>query len=165
MTDEHIFQDKKAVYYTLGCKLNFSETATINKLLLDAGIRNARRGEEADVCIVNTCSVTEVADRKCRQAIHRLHKQHPKAFMVVMGCYAQLKPQTVASIPGVDVVLGAEQKKDLLGYLGDLTKKTEGGKAFTSALKDIRSFAPSCSRGNRTRYFLKVQDGCNYFCT
>jgi threonylcarbamoyladenosine tRNA methylthiotransferase MtaB len=165
MIDEQIFQDKKAVYYTLGCKLNFSETATINKLLQETGIRNARRGEEADVCIVNTCSVTEVADRKCRQAIHRLHKQHPHAFMVVMGCYAQLKPQTVASIPGVDVVLGAEQKKDLLKYLGNLTKKSGGGEVFTSALKDIRSYTPSCSRGNRTRYFLKVQDGCNYFCT
>ncbi|MBQ9675150.1 MAG: tRNA (N(6)-L-threonylcarbamoyladenosine(37)-C(2))-methylthiotransferase MtaB [Bacteroidaceae bacterium] len=165
MTDNQIFQDKKAVYYTLGCKLNFSETATINKLLQEAGIRNARRGEEADLCIVNTCSVTEVADRKCRQAIHRLHKQHPHAFMVVMGCYAQLKPQTVASIPGVDVVLGAEQKKDLLKYLGDLSKHSDGGETFTSPLKDIRSFAPSCSRGNRTRYFLKVQDGCNYFCT
>ena len=164
MTDELIFQDKKAVYYTLGCKLNFSETATINRLLQDAGIRNARRGEEADVCIVNTCSVTEVADRKCRQAIHRLHKQHPHAFMVVMGCYAQLKPDTVASIPGVDIVLGAEQKKDLLKYLGDLSKKISG-EAYTSSLKDIRSFVPSCSRGNRTRYFLKVQDGCNYFCT
>ena len=165
MTDNQIFQDKKAVYYTLGCKLNFSETATVNKLLQEAGIRDARRGEEADVVIINTCSVTEVADRKCRQAIHRLHKQHPHAFMVVMGCYAQLKPQTVAGIPGVDVVLGAEQKKDLLNYLGNLTKRTEGGEAFTSQLKDIRSFAPSCSRGNRTRYFLKVQDGCNYFCT
>lgn len=165
MTDNQIFQDKKAVYYTLGCKLNFSETATVNKLLQEAGIRDARRGEEADVVIINTCSVTEVADRKCRQAIHRLHKQHPHAFMVVMGCYAQLKPQTVAGIPGVDVVLGAEQKKDLLKYLGNLTKRTEGGEAFTSQLKDIRSFAPSCSRGNRTRYFLKVQDGCNYFCT
>ena len=165
MTDNQIFQDKKAVYYTLGCKLNFSETATVNKLLQEAGIRDARRGEEADVVIINTCSVTEVADRKCRQAIHRLHKQHPHAFMVVMGCYAQLKPQTVAGIPGVDVVLGAEQKKDLLKYLGNLTKRTVGGEAFTSQLKDIRSFAPSCSRGNRTRYFLKVQDGCNYFCT
>lgn len=165
MIDEQIFQDKKAVYYTLGCKLNFSETATINKLLQETGIRNARRGEEADVCIINTCSVTEVADRKCRQAIHRLHKQHPHAFMVVIGCYAQLKPQTVASIPGVDVVLGAEQKKDLLKYLGNLTKKSGGGEVFTSALKDIRSYTPSCSRGNRTRYFLKVQDGCNYFCT
>ena len=165
MTDNQIFQDKKAVYYTLGCKLNFSETATINKQLQEVGIRDARRGEQADVCIVNTCSVTEVADRKCRQAIHRLHKLHPNAFMVVMGCYAQLKPETVASIPGVDVVLGAEQKKDLLKYLGNLTKKVDGGESFTSKLKDIRSFAPSCSRGNRTRYFLKVQDGCNYFCT
>ncbi|MCR4766160.1 MAG: tRNA (N(6)-L-threonylcarbamoyladenosine(37)-C(2))-methylthiotransferase MtaB [Bacteroidaceae bacterium] len=165
MIDGHIYQDKKAVYYTLGCKLNFSETATINKLLQEAGIRNARRGEEADVCIVNTCSVTEVADRKCRQAIRRLHSQHPHAFIVVMGCYAQLKPQMVAKIPGVDVVLGAEQKKDLLKYLGDLSKHNDEGKAFTSSLKDIRSFVPSCSRGNRTRYFLKVQDGCNYFCT
>ena len=165
MTDNQIFQDKKAVYYTLGCKLNFSETATINKQLQEVGIRDARRGEQADVCIVNTCSVTEVADRKCRQAIHRLHKLHPNAFMVVMGCYAQLRPETVASIPGVDVVLGAEQKKDLLKYLGNLTKKVDGGESFTSKLKDIRSFAPSCSRGNRTRYFLKVQDGCNYFCT
>ncbi len=165
MTDNQIFQDKKAVYYTLGCKLNFSETATINKQLQEVGIRDARRGEQADVCIVNTCSVTEVADRKCRQAIHRLHKLHPNAFMVVMGCYAQLKPETVASIPGVDVVLGAEQKKDLLKYLDNLTKKANGGEAFTSKMKDIRSFAPSCSRGNRTRYFLKVQDGCNYFCT
>ena len=165
MTDNQIFQDKKAVYYTLGCKLNFSETATINKQLQEVGIRDARRGEQADVCIVNTCSVTEVADRKCRQAIHRLHKQHPNAFIVVMGCYAQLKPETVASIPGVDVVLGAEQKKDLLKYLGNLTKKVDGGESFTSKLKDICSFAPSCSRGNRTRYFLKVQDGCNYFCT
>lgn len=165
MTDNQIFQDKKAVYYTLGCKLNFSETATINKQLQEVGIRDARRGEQADVCIVNTCSVTEVADRKCRQAIHRLHKQHPNAFIVVMGCYAQLKPETVASIPGVDVVLGAEQKKDLLNYLGNLTKKVDGGESFTSKLKDICSFAPSCSRGNRTRFFLKVQDGCNYFCT
>ena len=165
MTDNQIFQDKKAVYYTLGCKLNFSETATINKQLQEVGIRDARRGEQADVCIVNTCSVTEVADRKCRQAIHRLHKQHPNAFIVVMGCYAQLKPETVASIPGVDVVLGAEQKKDLLKYLGNLTKKVDGGESFTSKLTDICSFAPSCSRGNRTRYFLKVQDGCNYFCT
>ena len=165
MTDNQIFQDKKAVYYTLGCKLNFSETATINKQLQEVGSRDARRGEQADVCIVNTCSVTEVADRKCRQAIHRLHKQHPNAFIVVMGCYAQLKPETVASIPGVDVVLGAEQKKDLLKYLGNLTKKVDGGESFTSKLTDICSFAPSCSRGNRTRYFLKVQDGCNYFCT
>lgn len=105
-----------------------------------------------------------MADKKCRQAIHRLVKQHPGAFVVVTGCYAQLKPGDVAKIEGVDVVLGAEQKKDLLQYLGDLHKH-EGGEAYTTATKDIRSFAPSCSRGDRTRFFLKVQDGCDYFCS
>ena len=164
MIDTSIFQDKTAVYYTLGCKLNFSETSTIGKILREAGVRTVRKGEKADICVVNTCSVTEVADKKCRQAIHRLVKQHPGAFVVVTGCYAQLKPDAVAKIEGVDVVLGAEQKKDLLQYLGDL-RKHESGEAHTSALKDIRSFAPSCSRGDRTRFFLKVQDGCDYYCS
>lgn len=164
MIDTSVFQDKKAVYYTLGCKLNFSETSTIGKMLKEVGVRTARKGEKADICIVNTCSVTEVADKKCRQAIHRLVKSHPGAFVIVTGCYAQLKPEQVASIEGVDVVLGAEQKGDLLKYLGDLEKKRKG-EAVTSELKDIRSFAPSCSRGDRTRYFLKVQDGCDYFCS
>ena len=130
----------------------------------EAGIRTARKGEKADICVVNTCSVTEVADKKCRQAIHRLVKQHPGAFVVVTGCYAQLKPGQVADIEGVDVVLGAEQKKDLLSYLGDL-EKHQKGEAFSSPTKDIRTFAPSCSRGDRTRFFLKVQDGCDYFCS
>ena len=164
MIDTTIFQDKTAVYYTLGCKLNFSETSTIGKILQEAGIRTARKGEKADICVVNTCSVTEVADKKCRQAIHRLVKQHPGAFVVVTGCYAQLKPGQVADIEGVDVVLGAEQKKDLLSYLGDL-EKHQKGEAFSSPTKDIRTFAPSCSRGDRTRFFLKVQDGCDYFCS
>lgn len=164
MIDTSIFQDKTAVYYTLGCKLNFSETSTIGKILREAGVRTVRKGEKADICVVNTCSVTEVADKKCRQAIHRLVKQHPGAFVVVTGCYAQLKPDAVAKIEGVDVVLGAEQKKALLQYLGDL-RKHESGEAHTSALKDIRSFAPSCSRGDRTRFFLKVQDGCDYYCS
>lgn len=164
MIDTNIFQDKKAVYYTLGCKLNFSETSTIGKILQEAGVRTARKGEKADICVVNTCSVTEVADKKCRQAIHKLVKQHPDAFVVVTGCYAQLKPDTVAKIEGVDIVLGAEQKKDLLQYLGNL-EKHRVGEAYTSALKDIRSFAPSCSRGDRTRFFLKVQDGCDYYCS
>ena len=100
MIDTTIFQDKTAVYYTLGCKLNFSETSTIGKILQEAGIRTARKGEKADICVVNTCSVTEVADKKCRQAIHRLVKQHPGAFVVVTGCYAQLKPGQVADIEG-----------------------------------------------------------------
>ncbi|WP_321333432.1 tRNA (N(6)-L-threonylcarbamoyladenosine(37)-C(2))-methylthiotransferase MtaB [uncultured Bacteroides sp.] len=164
MIDTTVFQNKTAVYYTLGCKLNFSETSTIGKILREAGIRTARKGEEADLCIVNTCSVTEMADKKCRQAIHRLVKQHPQAFVVVTGCYAQLKPENVAKIEGVDLVLGAEQKADIMHYLGDL-RKHESGEAHTSSTKDVRSFAPSCSRGDRTRFFLKVQDGCDYYCT
>ena len=164
MIDTTVFQDKKAVYYTLGCKLNFSETSTIGKTLKEAGVRTARRGEKADICVINTCSVTEVADKKCRQAIHRLVKNHPGAFVVVTGCYAQLKPEQVASIEGVDVVLGAEEKGRLMDYLGDL-QKHDKGEAVISAFKDIRSFAHSCSRGDRTRYFLKVQDGCDYFCS
>lgn len=164
MIDTTVFQNKTAVYYTLGCKLNFSETATIGKALKEAGVRTARRGEKADICVINTCSVTEVADKKCRQAIHRLVKNHPGAFVVVTGCYAQLKPEQVAAIEGVDVVLGAEEKGRLMDYLGDL-QKNEKGEAVTSVFKDIRSFASSCSRGDRTRYFLKVQDGCDYFCS
>ena len=164
MIDTTVFQNKTAVYYTLGCKLNFSETSTIGKILREAGVRTARKVEKADICVVNTCSVTETADKKCRQAIHRLVKQHPGAFVVVTGCYAQLKPGEVAQIEGVDVVLGAEQKGELLNYLGDL-QKHESGEAITTATKDIRSFSPSCSRGDRTRYFLKVQDGCDYFCS
>jgi threonylcarbamoyladenosine tRNA methylthiotransferase MtaB len=164
MIDTTIFQDKKAAYYTLGCKLNFSETSTIGKMLKEVGIRTVRKGERADICVINTCSVTEVADKKCRQAIHKLTRQHPGAFVVVTGCYAQLKPDQVAAIEGVDVVLGAEQKGELLQYLGNLEKHAHG-EAVTTAMKDIRSFAPSCSRGDRTRYFLKVQDGCDYFCS
>lgn len=164
MIDTTVFQDKTAVYYTLGCKLNFSETSTIGKKLKEAGVRNARKGEQADICVVNTCSVTEVADKKCRQAIHRLVKNHPDAFVVVTGCYAQLKPVEVSNISGVDLVLGAEQKGDILSFLGNLKKK-EHGESFIVPTKDIRTFSPSCSRGDRTRYFLKVQDGCNYYCT
>lgn len=164
MIDNTVFQDKTAVYYTLGCKLNFSETSTIGNILREAGVRTARKGEKADICVVNTCSVTEVADKKCRQAIHRLVRQHPEAFVVVTGCYAQLNPGEVLNIDGVDLVLGAEQKGDLLRYLGDL-RKHEEGEAFTTETKDICSFVPSCSRGDRTRFFLKVQDGCDYFCS
>ena len=164
MIDTTIFQDKTAAYETLGCKLNFSETSTIGRMLKEAGVRTARRGEQADICVVNTCSVTQMADKKCRQAIHKLVKKHPGAFVVVTGCYAQLKPGEVADIPGVDLVLGAEQKGDLLSYLGNLQKK-EQGEQFTVPTRDIRTFSPSCSRGDRTRFWLKVQDGCNYYCT
>lgn len=173
MTEASVFQDKKAVYFTLGCKLNFAETSTIGKLLKQMGVQTVKPGETADICVVNTCSVTEVADHKCRQAIHRLVKKHPGAFVVVTGCYAQLKPEQVSAIEGVDLVLGAEQKGDILKYLEERLPllPAERGvqdavhESYTVATKDIRSFVPSCSCGDRTRYFLKVQDGCDYYCT
>lgn len=164
MIDSSIFQDKTAVYYTLGCKLNFAETSTLGQLLMEQGIRKARPGEKADLCVINTCSVTELADKKCRQAIRRIARRHPDAFMVVAGCYAQLKPDEIADMPEVDLVLGAEQKLEILKYLPSLDKK-EHGETIVTPFKDIRQFSPSCSRGDRTRYFLKVQDGCDYFCT
>lgn len=134
-------------------------------MLAEQGIRKARAGEKADICVINTCSVTELADKKCRQAIRRISKQHPGAFMVVTGCYAQLKPEEVSHIEGVDLVLGAEQKLDLPAYLDNLEKKENGGAVIASQTKDIRTFSPSCSADDRTRHFLKVQDGCDYFCS
>lgn len=165
MIDNSVFENKIAAYYTLGCKLNFAETSTIGKMLAEQGVRKARRGEKADICVVNTCSVTELADKKCRQAIRRISKQHPGAFIVVTGCYAQLKPEEVAHIEGVDLVLGANQKLDILKYIDNLQKRENGGTVVTSATKDIRTFTPSCSADDRTRHFLKVQDGCDYFCS
>jgi threonylcarbamoyladenosine tRNA methylthiotransferase MtaB len=166
MIDSTVFENKTAAYYTLGCKLNFAETSAIGKVLAEQGVRKVRNGEKADICVVNTCSVTELADKKCRQAIRRIGKQHPDAFMIVTGCYAQLKPDEVAHIGGVDLVLGAGQKFDIPSYLSGLSRKREGGETIVaSGLKDIRSFAPSCSSDDRTRHFLKVQDGCDYFCT
>lgn len=165
MIDHTVFENKKAAYYTLGCKLNFAETSTIGKVLSEQGVRKVRPGENADICVINTCSVTDLADKKCRQAIRRISKQHPNAFVVVTGCYAQLKPEEVAHIEGVDLVLGAEQKLDILYYLNDLHKTDADGEIHTSASKDIRTFTPSCSADDRTRHFLKVQDGCDYFCS
>jgi len=165
MIDIAVFENKIAAYYTLGCKLNFAETSTIGKLLAEKGIRKARAGEKADICVVNTCSVTELADKKCRQAIRKISKQHPDAFVVVTGCYAQLKPEEVARIEGVDLVLGAEQKLEVVQYLDDLKKKSSGGAIVASKVKDIRTFSPSCSSDDRTRHFLKVQDGCDYYCS
>lgn len=165
MIDQTVFNNKKAAYFTLGCKLNFAETSTIGKMLAEQGVRKVRPGEQADICVVNTCSVTELADKKCRQAIRKIGKKHPGAFIVVTGCYAQLKPEEVSHIEGVDLVLGAEQKLDILQYIENLEKKTDGGAIVASKTKDIRSFSPSCSADDRTRHFLKVQDGCDYFCT
>ena len=208
MIDTSVFQGKRAAYYTLGCKLNFSETSTFAQMLQQMGVVTAGRGEQADICLINTCSVTEVADHKCRQAIRRMVRQHPQAFVVVTGCYAQLEAEEVSHIEGVDLVLGSHEKANLIQFLNDaFLLKVEGlesrvlaplscaplvlrrfaevsasehslnesresrvesfavRRVYTEKTKDIRSFAPSCSRGNRTRYFLKVQDGCSYFCT
>ncbi len=164
MIDQTVFENKTAAYYTLGCKLNFAETSAIGKQLLHAGVLRARKGQKADICIINTCSVTELADRKGRQAIRRMIQSHPGAFVVVTGCYAQLKPDEVASIDGVDLVLGSEQKLDIIRYLDDLKKKDKG-EIVISKTHRIRTFSPSCSADDRTRYFLKVQDGCDYFCS
>lgn len=165
MIDNSVFKDKKAIYYTLGCKLNFSETATIERQLQNAGIRTAHRGEKADICIINSCAVTQEAEKKCRQAIHKLIRQNPGAFVVVTGCYAQLSAEKLSKEAGVDVVLGIDKKGEVLEHLGALIKETDGGRWYTQPTKDIRNFVHSCSRGDRTRYFLKVQDGCDYFCT
>ena len=173
MIDTAAFQGKTAHFYTLGCKLNFSETSTFARTLYNMGVREAKKGEQADICLINTCSVTEVADHKCRQVIHRMVRQNPGAFVIVTGCYAQLESAAVAGIEGVDLVLGSNEKADLIQYLSDAWNKVEARKETTEGqaeyhsvrTKDIRSFQASCSRGNRTRYFLKVQDGCNYFCT
>lgn len=171
MIDSSILQGKKAAFFTLGCKLNFAETSSVAQALQRYGVTKAGKDEVADICLVNTCSVTEMADHKCRQAIHRLVKQHPGAFVIVTGCYAQLKPQEIIDTTGVDMVVGAEEKASLIEHIMEgLSHKQQGTLApqhstLHSPLKDIRSFAPSCSRGDRTRYFLKVQDGCNYFCT
>ena len=165
MIDTTLFKDKKAVYYTLGCKLNFAETSTIERTLQEAGIRTARRGEQADICIINSCAVTQEAEKKCRQAIHKLIRRHPGAYVIVTGCYAQLSPEKLAAEEGVDVVLGIDKKGDVLEHLGNLQKREGVGEWFVQPTKDVRRFVPSCSRGDRTRYFLKVQDGCDYFCT
>ena len=169
MIDTSAFQGKVAAYFTLGCKLNFSETSTFGQMLQDMGVRTAQKGEHADICLINTCSVTEVADHKCRQAIHRMVRENPHSFVVVTGCYAPLEAETVSKIDGVDLVLGSNEKANLIQFLSEAWSRGREKQALhefhSVRTKDIRAFAPSCSRGNRTRYFLKVQDGCNYFCT
>ena len=165
MIDSNIFENKKAAYFTLGCKLNFAETSTIGKMLSENGIRKVMAGEQADICVINTCSVTELADKKCRQAIRRIINQHPNAFVVVTGCYAQLKPEDVSTIEGVNLVLGTGQKLDILNYLKDSYPEKNKHEVAVSEIKDIHTFIPSCSADDRTRHFLKVQDGCDYYCT
>lgn len=172
MESSSVLAGKKAVYFTLGCKLNFAETASVAQRLEDMGVVRAAKDEVADICYVNTCSVTEVADHKCRQAIHKLIRRHPGAFVVVTGCYAQLKPAEVAKIDGVSLVLGTEQKgravEMIETHFQNLPASPLKGEAFSLPSREKlgeNPFVPSCACGDRTRYFLKVQDGCDYFCT
>lgn len=165
MIDSYFFEEKKVAFFTLGCKLNFAETSYLGNALLERGMRVAQEGEQADLCLVNTCSVTELADKKSRQLIRRLHREHPNARIVVTGCYAQLKPEEVAGLEGVDLVLGAKEKGQLIDYLDRI--QTADGRAvvLNSAIEDATAFAPSVSSEGRTRHFLKVQDGCDYRCS
>ena len=165
-------EHKKAAFHTLGCKLNFAETSSLQDALRQRGMIMAKKGEVADLCIINTCSVTDVADSKCRQTIHKFTRQHPGAFVVVMGCYAQLQPETIAAFEGIDLVVGMEHKGEVIRLIEERWAKKSTlprGEACHEAIavptKEIQTFVPSCSHGDRTRYFLKFQDGCNYYCT
>ena len=152
-------------FHTLGCKLNFSETSTVARQLSEGGFARVNIDESPDVVVINTCSVTDNADSKCRNFVRRSLKSNPIAYIVVIGCYAQLKPEEIAAIDGVDLVLGANEKFNLPSMLIDLSKKDSGlGEIRVGEIKEVRDFIPGFSSGDRTRTFLKVQDGCDYFC-
>lgn len=155
---------KTAAYHTLGCKLNFAETSTIARQLQSAGYSRVDFDEKADVYVINTCSVTDNADKECKFHIKRAMKANPQGLVVVVGCYAQLKPDEIANIEGVDLVLGAKEKFNVLSYLEDL-KKSDVGVVHSCEVEEANSFIGSYSIGDRTRAFLKVQDGCDYKCT
>jgi len=157
-------QFKKVAFYTLGCKLNFSETSTIARNFEDEGFARVDFKDTPDVFVINTCSVTDNADKKCRGVVRRALRVNPDAFVVMIGCYAQLKPTEIGEIPGVDLVLGANEKFNILDHIDSLEKREEAEvQAFK--IKETKDFVPSFSMGDRTRSFLKVQDGCDYFCT
>lgn len=164
MTDSALFKNKKIAFQTLGCKLNFAETSALGRQLKEIGFEACKTNEEADVVIINTCSVTDTADKKGRQMIHRMIKKHPHAYVVVTGCYAQLKPEEIANIEGVDLVLGANEKVVLTDFLNNIEKKQQA-EYHVVRTAQIRNFRPECSADDRTRHFLKVQDGCDYYCT
>ena len=166
MLDFSILAGKKIAFSTLGCKLNFAESSSIASQLREHGAVMAEQGQAADICVVNTCTVTEVADRKGRQAIKKIIRMNPGALVVVTGCYAQLKHQLISRIEGVDIVVGAEHKNQVLSLIVDaLQSKLPMGNYEVNSQQKNEDFFPACSHGDRTRYFLKVQDGCNYFCT
>lgn len=174
-----VYNGLKVRYATLGCKLNFAETSTLRDRLCAMGAEDAAAGAPADLCIVNTCSVTGEADHKCRQMIHRLVRESPEALVAVMGCYAQLEGEKISRMSGVGIVIGMEQKGDAPRLIAEAFERRDAlqddkeamspceaaAQTHVGLTRDIRSFVPSCSRGGRTRYFLKVQDGCNNYCT
>ncbi|MBO4530988.1 MAG: tRNA (N(6)-L-threonylcarbamoyladenosine(37)-C(2))-methylthiotransferase MtaB [Paludibacteraceae bacterium] len=155
---------KKILFHTLGCKLNFAESSSIEKKILEKGFERASANETPDICIINTCSVTEVADRKDRQVIKQLITRYPEAIIVVLGCYAQLKPEVIAQIEGVDLIIGSQNKFDIVNLIDTLEKKKTPEIIHTQR-SGINKFNASCTRGGRTRFWLKVQDGCDNFCT
>lgn len=156
--------NRKVALHTLGCKLNFAETSTIARSFADAGYGRVELEEGPDVVVINTCSVTDQADKKCRHLVRKALTANPNALVAVIGCYAQLKPEEIAEIPGVDLVLGANEKFNLPARISALNEKQLHGQVFATHIKDTTTFVPSFSTGDRTRTFLKVQDGCNYFC-
>lgn len=164
MIDKNTFGYRTALFHTFGCKLNFSETSTIARIFAEHGIRRITPGETPDFIVINSCSVTDLADKKCRQAIRSFNRRFPDAAIIVTGCYAQLKSDEVSSLPGVKIVAGIDRKLELCDFIGRWSDD-HAPLSIVGDAKEIRSFMPSCSRGDRTRYFLKVQDGCDYWCT
>lgn len=160
-----MIQYKKVAFYTLGCKLNFSETSTIARLFDDAGYAKVEFEDTPDIYVINTCSVTENADKKCKQLVKKALKINPNAFVAIIGCFAQLKPSEIAEIPGVDLVLGANEKFNLIEHIEKLNEKSDTTIVEFESIKNTNEFVPAYSIGDRTRSFLKVQDGCDYFCT
>ncbi|MCB0401519.1 MAG: tRNA (N(6)-L-threonylcarbamoyladenosine(37)-C(2))-methylthiotransferase MtaB [Flavobacteriales bacterium] len=156
--------NRKVSLYTLGCKLNFSESSSIARMFQEEGYARVEFNDTPDVYVINTCSVTENADKKCKQLVKKALKINPNAFVAIIGCYAQLKPEEIASIQGVDMVLGAADKFRIIEHMRNLDKQ-DAAKVINTKIKEVNTFVPSYSKGDRTRSFLKVQDGCDYFCT
>ena len=156
--------EKTVAFHTLGCKLNFAESASIGTNVESHGFRRVDFSQQADVYVVNTCSVTDSADRKCKKVVRQALRKSPKAFVAVIGCYAQLRPKEISTIPGVDLVLGAGEKFNLPAYLSDISKR-ESGEIHSCEIETVDNFFPSYSTSERTRAFLKVQDGCDYTCS
>lgn len=158
-------ETRSVAFHTLGCKLNFSETSTLGRMMEQEGFEKREFNEDADVYVINTCSVTDNADKECRQIVRRIQRRAPEAMVVITGCYAQLKPQEIASIDGVDLVLGAAEKFNLTHHLENLTKSKQKAEVYSCDIESVEGFHSSYSINDRTRVFLKVQDGCDYNCS